>query len=63
MAVQSLTHPGPIVCPERAERTAAPADPRARPDRLGAQNLFSSIPNTILTLIVLYLLYLLIPPL
>jgi general L-amino acid transport system permease protein len=63
MAVQSLTHPSRSYVQNGQSEPLPPPTLVRGPIAWARQNLFSSIPNTILTLIVLYLLYLLIPPL
>jgi general L-amino acid transport system permease protein len=62
MAVQSLSHPSlSYVQAGQSEPLPPPMLVRG-PIAWARQNLFSSIPNTILTLVVLYLLYLIVPP-
>jgi general L-amino acid transport system permease protein len=62
MAVQSLSgSPLPYVQARQSEPLPPPMLVRG-PIAWARQNLFSSVPNTILTLVVFYLLYLIIPP-
>jgi general L-amino acid transport system permease protein len=62
MAVQSLSDPSLSYVQARQSDPLPPPMLVRGPIAWARQNLFSSIPNTILTLVVLYLLYLIIPP-
>jgi general L-amino acid transport system permease protein len=63
MAVQSLSNPTLSYVQARQSEPLPPPTLVRGPVAWARQNLFSSIPNTILTLVVLYLLYLVVPPL
>jgi general L-amino acid transport system permease protein len=62
MAVQSLTSPSLAYVQASQSEPLPPPSLVRGPLAWLKQNLFSSIPNTILTLVVLYLLYLIVPP-
>jgi general L-amino acid transport system permease protein len=63
MAVQSLSGPSLSFVQTRQTEPLPPPNLVRGPIAWARQNMFSSIPNTILTLCVLYLLYVLVPPL
>ncbi|MBV9077596.1 MAG: amino acid ABC transporter permease, partial [Methylobacteriaceae bacterium] len=63
MAVQSLSGPSLTYVQSRQMEAAPPPSLSTGPLAWLRANLFSSIPNTLLTLVVLYILYVLVPPL
>ena len=64
MAVQSLSAPPSLSYVQTRQTEPLPPPTLVRgPIAWARQNLFSSVPNAILTLVVLYLLYLIVPPL
>ncbi|MDB5559264.1 MAG: amino acid transporter permease, partial [Enterovirga sp.] len=63
MAVQSLSGPSLSYVQTRQTEPLPPPNLVRGPIAWARQNMFSSIPNTILTLCVLYGLYVLVPPL